>query len=481
MFDQTKYPVYIQMEGSYIPFSGSSTNLEYKIYLGENASTNFTLNRNTQYNNNIKITGITNHEGDDALQVDHRVTLSPGNLINMFGEVANCYVISQIGQYNFPAYRGAFKLEDMISDNMCTKGTYVDIIARDNNLVKFKTYENGKNFILDEDENGAIVIGFEVEEMDDSNVIIALKDDEGNIEWSWHLWFVKGPELGDINTGFFDIDVQSMPGSTKKMMDRNLGAKFSLVTNGLPGTTDGLFYKYGHRNTFVSNQYWGYNANNYSVWNPVYNDGKPKKSNTDPCPPGYRVPSSTEWNSTSATNTDAGLTVAGYGFEGFRFWNLGTDGINDDIYLPYSGHLNSSNSKVTSLSSSKYTYNGSYKDVIQMSLYQTRNVTYTIQINRSHYGALHGNEKKVFSYDAMSQGLIGDAIITGGQYRLGREVFGTPIYGSWQNISGLPNTILVELRTQLNSKDENLKKELVKTQFLDADLNCGYQVRCIKE
>lgn len=505
MFATNKYPVYLQISGSYVPFSGSSTLVTYDLYLGEDEHSSFTLNRNIQYNNKLLITGIENHNGKDALTVDHRVTLSVGDIINMFGEVANCYVISQPGEYSFPAYKGAFKLDEMTPEKMCTLGTYVEDIAKDNTAVTFKTQANGKKFTLNKGLDGALVIGFEVEKMDDSNVIIALKDDKGNIEWSWHLWFVKGPTFGDINTGFFDVDVQSMPGSTKKMMDRNLGAKYSLTTNIVPGITEGLFYKYGHRNPFISGQYYGYNSANYSLWNPS-KDGKSIKANTDPCPPGYRVPNSSVWSSDIATNKDASLNLSvggiGINFEGFRHYDGGTqlnlsditnisEQIKDDILLPYAGHLDSNNKPVDKLSDKTETKSGIVTDEEEYTTgsgwfkttYYVRNVEWHVDINREYYGALLGADNKTFTFQVTSSSSLTPQNVVIDSF----EIYAL---GSWWpvnlsgNISSLiknaVNNIMGDVRADLESKLD-LTQYYQDITYPDCISSCGYQVRCIKE
>ena len=339
------YPTYLQITGSFNPVSGMQKNICYDIYLGEDESTNFTLNRNIQYNNYLTITGVSNHNGEDAVEVDHRVSIIPSDFVYEYGEVANCYIINKVDtEYKLPAYKGAYKSGQMVKANMCTEGTHVEIVAQSNTNVTFNNYGNADDpvyFTLEKNRKGEIIIGFKITAIaNDSNVIIALKDDEGNIEWSWHLWFVKSATLG--NTDFLEIDTQEMPGSKVDMMDRNIGSEYSVSKLNLPGTVDGLYYKYGcndpHIYNTIDNQGYGYygveNSEN-STWSGT------TKSHTDPCPPGYRVPASNVWDVNSATKQHIDMEYSGYGVLAFDYWNGGTLSagiITDDIFYPYSGY-----------------------------------------------------------------------------------------------------------------------------------------------
>lgn len=347
MYHSSKKAVHIVLRGSYIPGSGSSTVLDYSVFLGEDASTSFTLNRNVQYNNYLTITGITKKaDNTDAALIDHRVTMSDGNMVSMFGEVANCYVISATGTYSFPAYKGAYKADDMDDAPKCTRGTKVEIIAQNGATNLFTTDANGNPvFNLTTNPAGEIVISFDVvDSWDDANVILALKDDSGNIEWSWHLWFVHGPSLGSVDlSGFFQMESQLMPNGVNELMDRNLGALYSATNDGYAGAATGFYYRYGQIAPYFtdtksnSTTYHGHKLPDDSSWNLTGG----KKSANDPCPPGYYVPKSTMFDG-NATLEDASLTILGSGIQAFRYWNNNTSGtmqITDDIYFPYSAYI----------------------------------------------------------------------------------------------------------------------------------------------
>ena len=346
MFASTKKPISVNLLGTYKQGTGSGTaGLNYDIYLGENNSSDFNLKRNKHYTNNVVITGIQNTELDCRVEVT-----DASNLISIYGEVANCYVISAAQDYSFKAYKGAYKYGQLTADKKCT-GTTVEIIAQDKKGVTFADDKNP--FTVREGDNGVKEISFTVTNISaDCNMVIALMKD-GKIEWSWHLWFIYGLKLG--NQGFFQLGTQAMPDSKGDMIDNNLGiareASFN-ANNWIGGAVTGFYYKYGHRAPYFTDviinngtrKYHGFNEDDYSPWN---GGGK---APSDPCPPGYKVPSSDIWSG-NATKQHASVLT----FTAFRYWDNGTssawdgglDYLLDDMYYPYSGYVNASGNIVT--------------------------------------------------------------------------------------------------------------------------------------
>ena len=348
MYDsENKTAICVKLKGTYKPVSGGNIGLEYDLYLGENESTSFTLKRNKHYINNVVITGVNDRE------LDCRVIVTEGgDLADVYGEVANCYAISSTGNFSFKAYKGAYKYAQFATAPKCS-GSTVSIIAQDVNGVTLQNPEdpNSQNpFIVtdDPDVEGLKVISFNVTNISaDCNMIIALMNGE-TVEWTWHLWFIKGLSLG--NMGFFELRIQDMPDNKYKMMDMNLGVTRALTGDWVGGAATGFYYKYGHRAPYFEDKiinngnkiYHGYNKNDFSSWNVT------EKSKSDPCPPGYKVPKSDIWLGNATKETAEIL-----GFKAFRYWNSGTttllDGVDyllDDIYYPYSGYIKADNSMV---------------------------------------------------------------------------------------------------------------------------------------
>jgi len=145
------------------------------------------------------------------------------------------------------------------------------------------------------------------------NALIAVKDSEGTILWSWHIW-VPGSSINDIDEGFAATE--------KKIMDRNLGALFVATTSATPDyNTHGLYYQWGRKDPFYSDRIYGApsgalshedvsstsgtttantishptvlyrrSGNNWNSSNIATLWENSGKTVYDPCPAGYRVP-----------------------------------------------------------------------------------------------------------------------------------------------------------------------------------------------
>ena len=496
MYDSSKKAVHIVLKGSYIPGSGSSTNLDYSVFLGEDAIKSFTLNRNVQYNNYLTITGITkNADNTDAALIDHRVKMSDGDMVSMFGEVANCYVISATGTYSFPAYKGAYKADDMQTAPKCTKGTKVEIIAQNGATNLFATDASGNPiFSLTTNPAGEKVISFDVvDSWDDANVILALKDDDGNIEWSWHLWFVHGPSLGNRDlSGYFEMKYQLLPNDKGELMDRNLGALYSLSQDGYSGAAKGFYYQYGRIAPYFEDTviepgrttYHGYKLPEGLSWNPESD----KKSYNDPCPPGYRVPDSEVFVETSSLG-DASVSILGSDIvEAFRYWDCNTSSATDDIYFPYCTYVDTDGKLIESYIIESEPIPGYYPDKITGSLVRAYNINYSYTFSFKS-GKFIACDDKILLYQAKaSEGLLPDIEIISCKYQFGTTVWGQEFWGREQTYtagSGAASNITDFLLTTVKSKLEQIPnlaqhtKPTIKGDTIDKSY--GYQVRCVKE
>ena len=321
------YPIYLFLDATYSQYSLNSTDLQYKIYLGRDAHSDFSLARNVNYINYLKITGIYNHDGKGGqyVELDHRVTTEIiNNPVAKEGKSANCYIAGREGEYHFPAYKGAYN--DLTDAVLCEgdENSEVVVLASDNSSIQFSGLD------YDPDQN---MIKFKIENIADGNVVIALMNGD-SIEWSWHIWCNEASWLeGLLNTDWGQIKSQTYP-NNKQWLSSNLGASTgsSALAEGL-----GLYYQYGNKNPFISNAYKGGGSNGGQTWAKYDQNGKSIKSVNDPCPPGYKVPMIDDWSSsTSLMHTS--LDVTGWLSNGvLRIYDqTGTD---NDVYYPYSNYL----------------------------------------------------------------------------------------------------------------------------------------------
>ncbi len=352
----TMSPIYASISGYLVDGEGDSWELKYNIHFGGNNCNNFDLIRNKIYKNYIRIKGVSN-----GPEVDHRVIILDKidelqEDLGQHGQSANCYMIGAAKKYMIPAYRGASN--DIGTVEMCDVGTNV-VLACDNPNI---------TITIDEEKSKQSTIVFEVHSglsLLSGNAVIARLNEKGEVDWSWHLWFI--PKL-TINTSNDYIDLgskelliggvgtETMPDGTT-MMNRNLGVKYELngtenLDDFIQGAVDGIYYKYGHRAPYFTDPnkggsaYYGEDGIPAESW-----DASNGKSRMDPCPPGYRVPPISLWNkganSSKATADHASLSFLGLRFEAFRYWNRDDQIIDwfgsNDIYYPYAGHVNKKN------------------------------------------------------------------------------------------------------------------------------------------
>lgn len=328
MYDEAKYPLFIRLFGTYkdqqlLGNNNIEANIKYDLYLGENASTNFTLKRNVHYTNNVIIKGITNNIEGTGETLDCRVEIKTTyDMVEILGQTANCYIIGKDGTYIYPACKGVYKgdLKNIPESLKCTKGTTLKVLKNDSPsryTISNLTYdqETGEfSFEVTSNTSGGTFVS------NDGNVILALiyeENGEEKIEWSWHIWLVSNATW---NTDVFEMTPQTYPNGYM-MLDRNLGARPTASQKNTAGVVTGLYYKYGHKEPYIDGKYWGGGESASYDWSGT------DKAQTDPCPPGYRVPARSVWEHSTSP-------VAQYStiYTAFEYW--------DDVYYPYSRYIN---------------------------------------------------------------------------------------------------------------------------------------------
>ena len=502
-YSSNKSPVFVKLTGIYDQIPGDM-NLTYDIYLGENASNNFTLKRNTWYKNYIKIKGFSNAD------VDHRVTISGDlGLVDIHGEVANCYIVSEPREYSFFAYKGAHKYSDLTDIDgkyKCTKGTEVKILYKDSRLLLL---DNDNFIVSDDDERGVKKISFTVDGAGTTwsgNIVIALvyTDESGNeqIEWSWHLWFV--PEISIGTTGIVELGSHTMPDERKSvMMNRNLGIT---TTIGTVSAEIGAYYKYGYKEPYFdasnnvavsegnSTAYKPYGGGSIEGYTPSWSS---VKSVTDPCPPGYRVPSSSVWSGYIPIDDHSSYPYS------FLYYT----GVN----YPYSGYLDGSNGLQTTVTTStSLTYSGNpieYKTISSPSplgVYRRyRNITYKVPLSLE-IGYIHGLENTLF-YSALTstsgswlENLFSSFDISDLEWQEGsvsntgswlRPNYVLTYPSSWKSLSEIGTLeranyeaargTVIKSALQANIQSEGI--EYSESELVNVNNSNRYQVRCVKE
>lgn len=271
-FDNDKFPVYMTVSGQLIHDNfndGNPVDFTYTLYLGRDNTDDFSLIRNKSYNYKMTITGIN----DARLETDERVEATFNTTDLAAEESANCYIISQIGRYSFPAVKG--NTEESVGEIPTDENGYIlkscyDISVTDNatnTITNVKLVDGQITFDVNMDTFKEVVNG---------NTMFIVKDEGGNVLWSWHLWFDGGV---DALTNDQNPISEELYNTGYTMMNRNLG---SASQRGA-----GFYYKWGDKSPFFKGAYQG--GITGGEWGAT-------KSVTDPCPPGYKVPSSNVWS-----------------------------------------------------------------------------------------------------------------------------------------------------------------------------------------
>lgn len=278
---------------------------------------------------------------------------------------SNCYVVSEPGFYKFKATvkgNGVRPESQTMSTTLSPESakivwsTFNTTVTPENNdaLIRELSLEDGYIRFQTADDKS----------LTEGNVLVAATDAEGKILWSWHIWLTKPGT---------DVKV-----STVTWMDRNLGALSPNTYQTTNPLACGFHYQWGRKDPFMGTTTFTENENymattaefpepklveesigtiEYTVLNPMqfiyvsdqnhnnkdwlwgvqYSDlwgGKveatPKaptnektvKTMFDPCPVGYCIPTSLQYNVTGSTESFGKTLIdaAHYGVGNQNFW-----------------------------------------------------------------------------------------------------------------------------------------------------------------
>lgn len=185
-------------------------------------------------------TAKTINEHNDALQAATNINTTSGytpyNLSNSTGgmkveNTANCYVINAPGKYSFPlvygnaitngeAYEKAYKsditgiyvLKTLV--NHLGKGITDPYIAKNDGCTPASAtllWQDRKDLVTNVAlEDGVVTFEVPSESIGQGNALIAVKNAEGQILWSWHIWvtdYVLGNDAKNVNADYWMLPI----------------------------------------------------------------------------------------------------------------------------------------------------------------------------------------------------------------------------------------------------------------------------------
>ena len=243
---------------------------------------------------------------------------------------ANSYIVTEPGGYKFKAVYGnksnAFIPEVDVAEILWETWNDASEVTPNSVLASATFAED-------------YIILHTPETLKPGNAVIAAKDVDGKILWSWHIWI---PETAVRTANFSGI-------MGDDLMDRNLGALVATTeaTDAVDPRSYGLVYQWGRKDPFTSAG--TFNSSTPATWAGASDEVAPgqislaesianprllghidngdwiletddelwketEKTIYDPCPPGYRVPkpvgAGTFWSSDLSAQAGWGVNVA---------------------------------------------------------------------------------------------------------------------------------------------------------------------------
>lgn len=296
---------------------------------------------------------------------------------------ANCYIVTAKGTYSFDATvmgngAGGIIPEGGFTDYLGNPLTASAAISPVSAEVLWQTVETGvvsDVALTDEGRISFTATGAE------GNALIAARDAEGRIVWSWHIWctdrpadqtYMQNPKkhvytFMDRNLGATsaEVDVQSLgllyqwgrkdpfPGAAAwySITEPVLYGPVTGVTETAADaeTTVAQAIRNPHVHYYQRNADWLYNGRNDYLWgNP---DGTTysqdfQKSIYDPCPAGYKVPGVDAYMAFTTTGSSSGELNAVPNEGTQRGWMVyyTAYGEGDTAWFPYTGRRDSNGS-----------------------------------------------------------------------------------------------------------------------------------------
>ena len=238
--------------------------------------------------------------------VDNHVSAIPtADAVNLGEkETANCYIVSAPGIYSFKAVKGNGK-------EVVTPISSVTVLWESWGTTETVT---ANSVVAEADFEKDFIYFRMADSYHPGNAVIAAKDAEGKVLWSWHIW---APET-EITSDLYHL-------SRRESHSRNLGALVDASIDGASPKSAGLLYQWGRKDPFVgvgdftsgapatvagatmtkaggqmtvqeaienptvfADHNGNWNATSDKLWDRA-------KTIHDPCPAGYRLPNGSEY------------------------------------------------------------------------------------------------------------------------------------------------------------------------------------------
>ena len=254
---------------------------------------------------------------------------------------ANSYIVSENGIYSFPAVKGNSSeyIDHIASIEVLWESLGTEDKTRCGDLIQYVFNEDRVIYIKTSDV------------FREGNAVVAAKNMEGDILWSWHIWFTDVPQE------------QVYANNAGTMMDRNLGA-----TSATPGDVGalGLLYQWGRKDPFLGSSSISSNtvAKSTLTWpstvssdstngtieyavehpttfisdwldDPDAKRWQSKKTINDPCPAGWRVPD-------AGANSIWSISGVSWGEKEERAEGVNVNNNGITMWYPFSGYTDRS-------------------------------------------------------------------------------------------------------------------------------------------
>lgn len=190
---------------------------------------NFTITlTNLKFNTKYNYCVVARVKSEDTYgEVKNFATDGLESAINLSSyATANCYIVSEGGIYKFNPVKGnsSTSVGSVSKAEVLWESFGTAVTPSVGDLLKHAVYEDG-------------YIAFQTADtFKEGNAVIAAKDADGKILWSWHIWLTDQPKARVYNN------------NAGTMMDRNLGA--TSATTGDVGAL-GLLYQWGRKDPFL--------------------------------------------------------------------------------------------------------------------------------------------------------------------------------------------------------------------------------------